>query len=167
MEPIVWDAVCESQNVKGIEQVGGGYGKGYIEACGYWREITEGLDALRETKNMASIIIGHVKVKRFDDPTGESYDQYMFDINDKAANILFRWADVILFCNTKVVVKKEDQGFNKKKSRGIDLTGGERFLFTQKRPAHPGGGRGIYGALPYELPLDWVAFENAVAEASK
>jgi len=163
MEPLVWDAVCDSGNVKSIEKFDGGFGKGYTEACHYWRNILEGLDALRSAKGMASIIIGHVKVKRFDDPTGESYDQYMFDIHEKAANVLFRWADVILFCNTKVVVKKEEQGFNKKKSRGIDITGGERFLFTQKRPAHPGGGRGVYGQLPYEMPLDWAKFEEAVA----
>lgn len=163
LEPLVWDAVCRTHNVKGIEDVGGGYGKGYIEACQRWREILDGLDALHAHKNMASIIIGHVKVKRFDDPTGDSYDTYSFDVNEKAANVMFRWADLILFCNTKVVVKKEDKGFGQKQKHGVDLTGGQRFLFTQKRPAHPGGGRGVYGALPYELPLDWKCFEEAVA----
>jgi hypothetical protein len=165
MEPLVWDALCKENNVTSIEKVGGGYGKGYIESVARWRQLLDGLDALRSHKNMASIIIGHVKVKRFDDPAGDSYDQYQFDINEKAANLLFRWADVILFCNTKVAVKREDTGFGEKK-RGIDTTGGARYLFTQKRPAHPGGGRGFYGQLPYELPLDWLAFENAVAEAA-
>jgi hypothetical protein len=113
---------------------------------------------------MASVIIGHVKVKRFDDPNGASYDQYQFDINDKGANLLYRWADLILFANTKVVVKTEDKGFGAKKARGIDITGGERFLFTQKRPAHPGGGRDPYGQLPYEMPLDWSVFEQSVAD---
>ncbi|WP_309382051.1 ATP-binding protein [Cerasicoccus frondis] len=167
LEPLIWDAVCSANNVNGIEDVGGGYGKGYTEALGLWRQLLEGLDALRAAKNMASVIIGHVKVKRFDDPAGDSYDQYTFDINDKAANLLFRWADVILFCNTKVVVKKEDKGFGQKKAQGIDLTGGARFLFTQKRPAHPGGGRGAYGQLPYELPLDWAEFEQAVASVAQ
>ena len=27
--------------------------------------------------------------------------------------------------------------------------------------------RGVYGQLPYELPLSWTAFENAVREAPK
>lgn len=164
MEPIIWDAVCATHKVKTIEEVGGGYGKGYTEALGLWRDFLEGLDGLRVHKNMASIIIGHVKVKRFDDPNGESYDQYQFDINDKASNLLFRWADLILFCNTKVVVKKEDKGFGAKKARGIDVGNGQRFLYTQKKPAHPGGGRGVYGQLPYELPLDWNVFQEAVAE---
>jgi len=162
MEPLIWDALCKEYNVNSIEKVGGGYGKGYTEAVNRWRTLLAGLDALRADKNMASIIIGHVKTKRFDDPAGDSYDQYQFDIHEKAANLLFRWADLILFCNTKVVVKKEDQGFGQEKKRGIDNTGGARFLFTQKRPAHPGGGRGMYGQLPYELPLDWAAFETAI-----
>jgi len=166
-EPLVWNAVCNNANVANIESVGGGYGKGFTEAVSYWRQITEGLDALRSHKKMSSIIIGHVKVKRFDDPAGESYDQYILDIHEKAVNMLFRWADVILFCNTKVKVKKEDKGFNKTANKGIDINSGSRFLFTQKRPAHPGGGRGAYGRLPYELPLDWSEFMNAVAIAAK
>jgi hypothetical protein len=167
LEPLVWADTCQRNGqVESIEKVGGGYGKGYIEALRSWRQITEALDAMRSAKGMASIVIGHVKVKRFDDPAGDSYDQYQFDINDKAANLLFRWADVILFCNTKVIVRKEDVGFKKQHKTGIDIAEGQRFLYTQKRPAHPGGGRGVYGRLPYELPLSWTAFRDAVSAAS-
>lgn len=163
LEPLVWEAVCDQHKVNTIEKVGGGYGKGYVEAVSFFRQLADGLDALR-MKNVSSIIIGHVKVKRFDDPNGDSYDQYQFDVHDKVANLLYRWADLILFANTKVVVKKEDVGFKKEKKRGIDTTGGQRFLYTQKRPAHPGGGRGIYGRLPYEMDFDWASFENEVAK---
>lgn len=166
LEPLIWGSVCQRYGTDSIEKVLNGFGKGYIEALHEWREVMEGLDALRADRNMASILIGHVRVKRFDDPTGDSYDQYQFDVSDKAANTLYRWCDSILFANTKVQVKKEEQGFNKEKKQGMDPTGGERFLFTQHRPAHPGGGRGPYGKIPYELPLDWNAFMQAVADAS-
>jgi len=99
LEPIIWEAVCIEHNVKSIELAAGGYGKGYMEAMNKWREIMEALDYLREEKNMASVIIGHVKVKRFDDPERASYDQYQFDINDKVSNALYRWADFIGFAN--------------------------------------------------------------------
>lgn len=165
LEPLVWDYVCRQNNVQGIERVGGGYGKGYTEAAQAFRDLTAGLDALRAEKNMTSVVIGHVKVKGFNDPGGDSYDTYTFDVHEKSANVLLRWADLILFANTKVAVKKEDQGFGKEKKRGVDVTGGGRFLFTQKRPAHPGGGRSVYGRLPYELPLSWPAFEAAVESA--
>jgi hypothetical protein len=172
LEPLVWSYVCRVDGDKNgnpcenIEQVMGGYGKGFTRALDYWRQITEWLDLLRAEKNMASIIIGHIKVKRFDDPLGESYDQFQFDLNERAANLLYRWSDLILFINTKSIVKKEDVGFDKEKKSGVDIAGGGRFLYTQKRPGHPGGGRGMYGRLPYEIPLPYpggyAAFEAAL-----
>jgi hypothetical protein len=167
LEPLVWQDVCQAHNADSIEQVGGGYGKGYTEALNRWRDLLAGLDALRAARNMATVLIGHAKVKRFDDPAGDSYDQYQLDLHDKAGAVLLRWADVILFANTKTTVKKEDAGFGKEKARGTDITGGKRFLYTQKRPAHPGGGRGVYGRLPYELPLSWTAFQSAITTATK
>lgn len=168
LEPLIHDDVCKSNgNVDSIEKVGGGYGKGYTMSLSRWRMVTEWLDVLRSERNMASIIIGHVRVRRFDDPAGESFDQYQFDLHAAAANLLYRWSDLILFANTKVVVKSEDVGFNKEKKRGIDITGGARYVYTQKRPAHPGGGRGVFGRLPYELPLNYSAFISAVAAATQ
>lgn len=169
-EKLLWDEACvrnvdkkgQFVPVDSIEKVGGGYAKGYTEACNYWSKITEALDALRNERNMASIIIGHVKTKRFDDPCGDSYDQYQFNIHDKAAALLFQWADAIVFANTKVAVKKVDVGFNKEISRAIDISSGGRFLYTQKNPAYPAGGRNVYGRLPAELPLNWNAYMAAV-----
>lgn len=161
-ERLIWQHLCEVHQVDSVEKVLGGYGKGFGEATSLFADVLAGFDALRRDKGMAVILIGHVKVKRFDDPAGDSYDQYRFDVKDEIANVAMRWADVILFANTKVAVKKEDVGFSKEKARGIDVTGGQRFVYTQKRPAHPGGGRGLYGELPYELPFDWASFEAAV-----
>ena len=162
LEPVIYADVCESEKVASIEKVGGGYGKGYTEALSRWRELMQALDYLREAKNMASVIIGHVKVKRFDDPLNESYDQFQFDVNDKASAAMFRWADFIGFANTKTFVKKEQSGFGAEKGRALDSGNGQRFLFCQKSPAFPAGGRGPYGRLPNELPLEWQAFSNAV-----
>lgn len=169
LEPIVFDHVCTggAKKFNSIEEVGGGYGKGYTEALLHWRTILNCLDYLRNNKGMASILIGHVKVKRFDDPNGESYDQYQSTVNDKAASLLYQWSDQIMFANTKTAVKTEEVGFGGEKKRGIDISGGQRFLFTQQRPAHPGGGRGVFGQLPHELPLSWTAYQTAVQEAIK
>ena len=165
LEPVIWAKLCEENNCDSIEKVGGGYGKGYIEASNKWRDLMEGLDMLRQ-KGIAVILIGHVKVKRIDDPLGTSFDQYQFDLHEKVHLALTRWADSILFANTKTIVKTEDVGFNKEKKTGKDLSG-QRFLFTQRRPGHPGGGRGVYGRLPYELPLEWSAFTNAATTAAQ
>lgn len=163
LEPLIHRGVClRNENADSINKGKLSYGVGHTEALNDWRTIIEWLDVLRRRKNMTSIIIGHVRVRRFDDPGGLSYDQYQFDLHDKAANLLYRWADLILFCNTKVVVKQEDAGFNRTIGKGKDFTEGQRFLYTQKRPSHPGGGRGIFGRLPYELDLTWSAFQEAV-----
>jgi hypothetical protein len=167
LEPLIFSDVCESEKAASIEKVGGGYGKGYTEALSRWRELMQALDFLRESKNMASVIIGHVKVKKFDDPLNESYDQFQFDVNDKASATLFRWADFIGFANTKTFVKKEQAGFGAEKGRAIDASGGQRFLFCQKSPAFPAGGRGPYGKLPDDIPLNWSDFKEAVISASK
>ena len=164
LEPLIWDETCRVNDADSIEKVGGGYGKGYTESLRYWRELTDGLDALRNDRNMASIIIGHVTVTKFNDPTTDAYDVFSFDINRKAADLLMRWADVVLFATRKAMVRKEDIGFKKTKARAVGDDA--RVLLTQKRPAHPGGGRNVYGRLPYELPLSWAAFQEAVAKAT-
>lgn len=167
LEPIIHKSICEDDPKKpsSIELAMGGYGKGYVEALGRWRNIMEALDALRTKKNIASILIGHVTVKLFNDPLGESFDMYEFDVHKKAAAALYRWADVIGFANTKKVVKKEDTGFGSGKKRAVDISNGQRFLYTQKSPSYPAGGRGVYGHLPTEIPLDWNSFKQAVADA--
>ena len=157
LEPIIWDHLCSAEGVSGIEKVGGGYGKGYIEAVGKWREIMAGLDYLRDERGMGCILIGHVAVKTFTDPLGESYDTYELDIHKKASGALMRWSDCILFANSKAIVKKDEKT---EKRRAIQKS--ERSLFTQRRPGHMGGGRGVYGHLPYEMDLSWDAFVSAI-----
>lgn len=164
LEPLLHAQVCRDYNKDSIEKVLDGYGKGYVETLKYWTCLTDWLDALRRDRKMASILIGHVTIKRVDDPIVGSYDSFVWNIHHKAASQLYAWADLILFCNSKVIIKSEDIGFNKEAKRGQDLMGG-RYLFTQKKPSHPGGGRGIFGRIPYELPLDWSAFTQAVANA--
>ena len=164
LEPLIWEAVCRAEGVDSIEKVGGGFGKGYIEAVVRWRELMDLLDALR-AQDMASILIGHVTVRTFADPTSENYDQYQLDLNRHAAAALMRWSDCILFANSRALIRKEEAGFNKTTRKAVLRE--ERCLFTQKRPAHPGGGRGVYGRLPYELPLSWAAFEEAITQAKE
>lgn len=161
LQPIIWDAVCRKEGgVANIEKVDGGFGKGYIRALDFWREVRDALDYLRAEKGMTVILIGHVIVKTFSDPTGESYDQYQLDLQAKASEMLTRWCDAILFANSKALVRTEKEGQTKSTKKATIRE--ERCLFTQKRPAHPGGGRGVYGRLPYELPLDWAAFMEAI-----
>ena len=156
LEPVIWQELCSRHGVDGIERVLGGFGKGYVEALALWRELMQGLDYLRDNKGVGCILIGHVAVRVFSDPLTESYDMYEMDIHKKAASALMRWSDCILFANNKVSIRTEDSG----KKKGVQRA--ERVLFTQRRPAHMGGGRGVYGHLPYEIDLSWDAYAQAI-----
>jgi hypothetical protein len=165
LEPLVWEKTCQDNGgAASIERVGGGYGKGYVEALKQWRELQAALDYLRDERDMGVVLIGHVKVKTFNDPLVDPYDQYQFDIQDKAANLWYRWADSILFANFKTFTKTVAESMAGKKTVHAVAASQkpEPVLYTQKRPAHPGGGR---VTLPYELPLNWPAFEAALKAA--
>lgn len=166
LEPLIWNDVCRrNEGADSIEKVLGGFQKGYVEALHEWKILCAYLDALRDQQNMASILIGHVAVSTFIDPEGPSYDTYVADIHKKASGMLYRWADAILFAKNKIIVQKEDRGFGKTTGKAQDIGQGARFLYTHKKPAHPGGGRGVYGRLPYEIPLSWEHYQAAVSAA--
>lgn len=169
LEPIINGEICSDANAPSINEGKLAFGVGMDKSIVVWRKIVAFLDALRAYRGMGSILIGHVKVKRFDDPGGGSYDQYQWDVHQKVASLLYRWSDAIIFANTKVIVQKEKLGFSEDNTHNtaIDITEGQRFLYTQGRPSHPGGGRGPYGRLPYEMPLDWSHFAAAVAAQIK
>lgn len=168
LEPLIHDHICSLEpGITSIEKACGAYGKGYVEAVKYWRDIMAALDFLRDEKGMGCILIGHVAVKNFSDPTGDQFDTYVMDIHKGASAALYRWSDAILFANCKTIVKTEKVGLKETK-KGILRS--ERCLFTQKRPAHPGGGRGAMGRIPYEVELSydkWIEAVNAVKNAKE
>lgn len=135
------------------------YGKGAIIAAEKLREVLEGLNALRNEKGMAVILIAHCEIKRFDSPEVEPFDRYQPKLQTRASALVREWCDAVLFANYKTIVKKDDVGFNKTVARGIST--GERLLFTSEKPAYMAKNR--YG-LPESIPLSWEAFESAIAK---
>lgn len=132
-EPMVWRAVCEANNVASIEEVGGGYGKGYLEADRFWRDFLEGLNALRRDRRMAIVMVAHSNVVTLPSPTTESFPSYDIRLHKRALAIVQDEVDAILFMNQDVAVKETKGGFNKKTARGIG--GGNRWIYTDGRPA--------------------------------
>jgi hypothetical protein len=168
--PIVDQFAIQKENVKDRASLGGGYGNQYDTIKALWRDVLDGLDALRNQRNMTIIIIGHVTIRASRNPDTEAYDQWQFDLDKKVADILIRWSDCTLFMSRKTAVKKTDGDFGKKDKKGMDITGGRRYLFTQETPTHPGKSRGYFGELPAEIALPrraaWGTFMDAVAAAA-
>src|SRR5882672_8619949 len=66
LEPLIWKETCALHGKADIEEFG--YGKGYGFALDQWRSVLSGLNALRDTKNMASIVTAHCQIKRSTHP---------------------------------------------------------------------------------------------------
>lgn len=160
LSPLVMAEAMKREGVVEEQKLGGGYGREHNTPIKCWAELLSGLDELRAI-GMTTILIGHVATTKFEDPINGSYTQFEIDLPKKINAVIKRWADSILFANWEVYRNTEDLGFNKEQHRGVGK--GERTLFTQSRPSHPGGGRGIYGQLPYEMPFTYEAFRGAVA----
>lgn len=154
LENLIWNDINAKFDAKELA-----YGKGAVIAADYWRQILEGLSALRDDKQMAIVLIAHSEIKRFDSPEVEPFDRYQPKLQPRSAALVQEWCDGVFFTNFKTIVKKDDVGFNKTVSRGV--TTGERLIYTTEKPAYLAKNR--YD-LPESLPLSWEAFADAIVQ---
>lgn len=159
-EPLLWEHTAAKHNQESIESFG--YGKGYVYAADTARtDLLEGLDYLRNERGMAVILLAHSDTKKYDAPDHEPYDRYKLRLHDRLAHLVHDWSDAMLFANWRVHVVKDVQGQGKTKketARGVGT--GERVMFTEERPAFWAKNR---YSLPFELPLQWAALQDAMS----
>lgn len=148
LERLIWAEVCAKRCVPSIEDIP--YGKGYAFALSHWRDVLDGLTALRDERGMTIVLLAHAKVERFENPETESFDRYAPRLHKTANALVIEWCDEVLFANYKIFTKATDEGFNRTRVQGVGT--GERILRTSERPAHIAKNR---LGLPEELPLDW------------
>jgi hypothetical protein len=151
LDNLIWEQINSQYDAKDLA-----FGKGAVIAADLWREVLDMLNILRD-KGMASILIAHCEIKRFDSPEVEPYDRYQPKLQARSSALVQEWCDAVFFCNYKTIVKQSDVGFNTKVARGIST--GERLMYTTEKPAYLAKNR--YG-LPETLPLSWDAFVNAI-----
>lgn len=153
LEPLVWAHVCKEARVESIEDVDGGFGKGYLRAEEEWIEFYKSLKRLRMKMNV--IILGHSKIKSTEDIfLGERYDRYLVKMDQRAADLMLESVDTMMFANFEQIASKE-KGAKKAKMRGE----GRRRMFTEARPAFVAKSR---FDIPFEMDLSWKAFEDAI-----
>lgn len=160
MESLLWQHLCEVHKVASIELVGGGYGKGYLEAAKLWGEFFKALDYLRNERGMAVVLIAHDIVSKMQPPDGEPYNYAELKLHQRAAALVKEWADCIGYAMEKTFAKKDDLGFNKKHVRMIGSN--NRVLVVGKNPAYVTGNR--YG-MQDEVQLDWGDFIESMTAA--
>ena len=164
-EAMLHRQLLENWGVDSIDKVGangGGFYKWRNEALPLWQDILDGLDSLRINRGMRIVLIGHSSDQEIKPPEADSYRKYCIDLlNAKASSLLYRWADVVAFCNYKISVsgaKRNRKGEVTQAGRAIGS--GERVMYLSERPAWFAKNR---FDLPDELPLtcqDYLAAFN-------
>lgn len=152
LEPLIIEHTCKRNDWKNIEQPG--YGKGYLAASMYWREILHKLDIINK-KGMMVILIIHDRIKAVKDPMADSYDAHQLKLHNIPAALIKEWADVLGYCGYKVLMRDDegDASFGKADKKAYRQ---RRMLFVESHPAHFGGNR--FGLK--DGPLDWNAFAD-------
>jgi hypothetical protein len=147
IEPLITQNVEANNEAKDLV-----YGKGQMMVAEEFREILQGLDALRLKRRMNVVLIAHASVVKFEDPRTEPYDRYTPKLPNRCNALLQEWADVLAFAAFKVIIKKDDAGFNNKKTRGT--SNGDRLLHFVETPAYVAKNR-------YDCPEDIeMTYEN-------
>ena len=138
-----------------------GYGKGDVSVANMWREVTQKLDALRERRGLAIVVIVHETVKKVTEPEADSsYDRFTLAVSAKSAELIEAWADAILFAKVEVYTSKKKEGLKER----VSAVEGDRDLLTRNQPHHLAGNR--YN-LPEVIPFTWEAFSEAFVNATK
>ena len=151
VEALITVRVCGKTG--SLTEYGGGYGKGDDAALQHWRHLIGLLDRVNRTKHV--VLIGHVTIKRFDSPTGESYDRFTLGLREKAAAVVKQWVNYTLFARSEITTRLQE-----KSKKTIAESANERWLYTDNHPAYDAKHR---GSLPSRLPMQWDAFAAAVA----
>jgi len=162
LELLIHSNVCATYGKSNIAEAAGGYGKGYIEALDYWRNVLMRLDRINKQGKFI-IVICHSKATLFNDPILEPYDLWTIKLHSPknqngSLELLKEWADVIAFAQVETFVSEtattKGQDANKKHRA---TTTGKRLLQLDNSKAFLAGNR--YG-MKGSCDLTWDAFMN-------
>lgn len=145
--------VCEKNKWESIETPG--YGKGFTAVAEEFVRLLGFLDFLVNNKNMNVILLSHVAVKPFNDPTNEGYDRWEMRCHKKVNHLIKDWVDFNLFANYDVNVDKDGS-----KNRATSY--GNRSLHTKFSAGFDAKSR---LDIPPKLPFEWNAFLDAYKTA--
>lgn len=140
--------LCKTHSVPTIEEVGGGYGKGYVVALGEWRRFGVAMDAIR-ARGIGLILLAHSQVKLFQNPSGENYERFELKLDKRAHNFLRERVDGVGYAAFDTQIVKTKDGKAKAKSSGrATLNFAPSAACETKR----------FSKFPETCALDWAAF---------
>lgn len=153
LEPICWRAVVgRDRKATSIEEVGGGYGKGFAAAVDEWRVFISELERLRAA-GMNAVLLAHCWVMNYKNPAGPDFDRFVMKLEKRAGAAFSEWVDAHLFAQFEGGAK-EERG---KRAKG--WSSDARVVHTRRTAAWDAKNR--YD-LPETMPLSWEEFAAAV-----
>ena len=146
-EALAIESVCTLYGKTGIEEFGYGNGYTYVR-----EEFGRFLNKLQEIVDLGIhvVLTAHSQIRKFEQPDEfGSYDRYELKLGKKTASqtapLIKEWGDMVLFCNYKTIVMKNESKKNK-------AQGGQRVMYTTHTPSWDAKNR--FG-LKEELPMDY------------
>ncbi|MBO9492121.1 ATP-binding protein [Endozoicomonas sp. G2_1] len=158
LEKKIWSELCDTNNADSIEEVGGGYGKGYTRALEWMDRFVRELKELRAQTNMGVILIAHTKTQTISPPDKAAYDQYVLNINNKIGDYIHTQADIVAYCELEQIIKQTDQGFGRQQGTAIET--GKRVLHCYSSKKYTSKNR--YG-IQQPIPMDFNQLMTTIA----
>jgi len=135
MEETASVELCDQHKVKNLEEVGGGFGKGYTYLTNRMSLTLDKLDAVIRS-GIHVVLLAHASIIKFEPPDGvAAFDRYELKLykdrkNSKGtASLLKEWADALLFGNWRVQIAEKGKGDNVK-YKGVG--GRDRVLYCTR-----------------------------------
>lgn len=164
LEKLIWRHCCKRDGFDSIEAYG--YGKGYVAAQAEWRVLLRKLDRLRD-RGMIVIVLAHAHVKAFRNPEGPEYDRYQLRMNDKAADELKAWPEVVGFLKFESGGAVAPNEKDKKGAKAKAWATGRRILHLSPGAAFDAKSRiSLEGEIEIEREHPWAPFAAALAGAA-
>ncbi len=149
-EHLLFAKLCADHNVPTIEEIGGGYGKGYIAALGEWRRLAIGMDAIR-ARGVNLVMLAHSADRTHKNATGEDYAKIDIALDKRATKFLGQRVDGIGYAAFGTVVVKSKDGKTKAKSTGLASLSFKPLAAVETKR---------FARFPAECGLSWEAFMN-------
>jgi len=157
LETRIAEHVCRQAKKDSISDFS--YGAGYTAMFEQFGRVVKAMNAIREKRGMAIILIAHSQVKTYQNPMGADYDRHCIKLRDKNAELFLEWADLVGFLHFSVFVSTKKTGFGETTKA---IGGSDRVLSCAPSAAYVSKNR--YGITSdIELPDPVTGWNNLIS----
>ena len=128
LEALIWaDVVAGAAQRRGrderaptnIEEVGGGYKKGYTAALESWRLLVQRLDGYQQQLGLHIVLVAHTRIMKQRNPGGLEYDRWAPALHEGAWEVLRAWVGDVFYAEVEAVTDRQDEeGRGRRRRRG-------------------------------------------------